>query len=235
MKLSLIFERLTNDTLTQLSIGGIEQGAVNLPSYPQLIVLTNGALLDLYTRFALMTRELTLQLQEGVVVYNLTSDFAESNTASSEPVKYIIDGTTVHKFTDNIISIDGVYDELGDEVPLNNLNHELSVFTPSPTELQVPYAVAENILSLIYKAAPDIISPAILEPADVEVPIPYHFLDAITAYVAWKLYTPISTGETNTGNIYHSNYLAAVKLISDTGALIKEVHTNQRFSNNGWV
>ena len=235
MKLSRIFERLTNDTLTQLSIGGIEQGAINLPSYPQFIVLTNGALLDLYTRFSLMTRELTLQMQEGIAVYNLTSDFAESNTASSEPVKYIIDATTIHKFTDNIISIETVFNELGVELPLNDLNNELSVFTPSATELQITSPNPDNMLSLIYKAAPDIISPAELDPANVEVPIPYHFLDAITAHIAWKIYTPMSTGETNTGNIYRANYLAAVKLIDDTGALIKEVHTNQRFHTNGWI
>ena len=150
-------------------------------------------------------------------------------------VKYIIDGTTVHKFTDNIINIDAVFNELGVELPLNDLSNAASVFTPSLTELQVPFVQAENMLSLIYKAAPDIISPAILEPASVEVPIPYHFLDAVTAYIAWKLYTPMSTGETNTGNIYRANYLAAVKLIDDTGALIKEVHTNQRFHTKGWI
>lgn len=235
MKLSLIFERLTHDTLTQLSVGGTAQGAVNLPDYPKLIVLTNGALLDLYTRFSLMTRELTLQMQEGVSVYNLTSDFAESNTGSLEPIKYIIDATTIHKFTDNIISIDAVFNELGVEVPLNNLNDENSVFTPSPTELQIPFTDPENMLSIIYKASPDIIDPASLDPANVDAPIPYHFLDAISAYVAWKLYTPMDTGETNTGSIYRANYMAAIKLIDDTGALIKEVHTNQRFTDNGWI
>jgi len=234
MRLSKIFEHLTHNTLANLSIGNDDIGEVSLDKYPKLITLVNAAMIDLYTRFALRTRDITVQLFDGKNIYPLTTDFAESNTESIE-TKYILDGTTVYKFNNDIISIDEIYNEIGGRVPLNDLNNNYSVMTPSPSVLQVPYANRENILAVIYRALPDDIDTGLLDPSEEEVEIPYHFLEALTSFVAWKMYTPIDGVENPKGMIHQGNYLNAIKMIEQTNTGIEDNFTNQRFEVNGWL
>jgi len=234
MRLSKIFEHLTHNTLSNLSIGHDEIGEVSPDKYPKLITLVNAGLIDLYTRFALRTRDITIQLSDGKNIYPLTIAFAESNTASIE-TKYILDATTFYKFTDDIISIDEVYNEIGQRVPLNESDNESSVFTPSPSVLQVPYTSRENVLSILYRALPDEIAVSVLDPSAEEVDLPYHFLEALTSFIAWKMYTPIDGAENPKGRIHQGNYLAAIQVIERTNTGIEDNFTNNRFEVNGWL
>lgn len=234
MLLSRIFEHLTHVTLSQLALSGSDIGQVDMDDYPQLITLTNSGMLDLYTRFPLRMRELPLQLQEGQTIYELHSDYSESS--GTIPPLYITDGTLLHPFTDNILTIDQVYDEIGDPLPLNDLNQPNSVFTPSNTTLQVPLANKENSLAIIYRALPDVIDITTQNPTSVDVDLPPQFLNAIASFIAWKLYTPMG-GEGNIAisNSFLADYLNQIKLIEDKGAVITDVYTNTRFEENRWV
>jgi len=234
MRLSKIFEHLTHNTLANLSIGNDDIGEVSPDKYPRLITLVNAGLIDLYTRFALRSRDITVQLSDGQNIYPLTSDFAESNLESVE-TKYILDATTVYKFTDNIISIDDIYNEIGQRIPLNDLHVDSSIFTPSPSVLQVPYANRENVIAVVYRALPDNIGIDILDPSIVEVELPYHFLEALTSFVAWKMYTPIDGAENPRGLVHQGNYLNAIGVIERTNTGIEDTFTNTRFEESGWL
>lgn len=234
MRLSKIFESLTHGTLAGLAIANTSIGEISPDNYPRLITLINAGLLDLYTQFNLRTRDITIQLWDGQSIYPLHSDYAESNTTSGY-TKHILDGTVVHPFNDNIIVIDEVYDEIGDRVPLNDLSQEFSVFTPSPHEIQVPYANRENILSLVYRATPDIIDTSLLDPSSEEVDLPYQYLQALTYFIAWQMHTPIDGADNPKGMLYQSNYLSAIRLLKDTGNTMRDNFTNQRFEANGWL
>ena len=234
MRLSKIFEHLTHNTLSNLSIGQDDIGGVSPDKYPKLITLVNAGMVDLYTQFALRTRDITLQLWDGQSIYPLTSDYAESNTESIE-TKHILDGTTVYKFTNDIIVVDEVYNEIGGRLPLNDLHSEFSVFTPSPTVLQVPYSNRENILAVVYRALPDEIDVGLLDPSEEEVDLPYHFIEALTSFIAWKMYTPSDGPENPKGRIHQGNYLAAIQVIKNTGTAIEDNFTNTRFEDNGWL
>jgi len=234
MRLSKIFEHLTHNTLSHLSIGSDDIGEISLDNYPKLITLVNAGMVELYTQFALRTRDLTLQLWDGQNIYPLTSDYAESNTESLE-TKHILDATTVYKFTDNIIVVDEVYNEIGGKVPLNDLHSDSSVFTPSPTVLQVPYTSRENILSIIYRALPDEIDTSLLDSSTEEVDLPYHFMEALTSFIAWKIYTPTDGADNPKGRIHQGNYLSALQVIKNTGTAIEDNFTNTRFGDNGWL
>lgn len=233
MRLSRIFEHLTHNTLANLAVGDAAIGEVSPDKYPKLITLVNAGLLDLYTRFPIRTRDLTLQLSDGQNIYPLLAIYAESDPAIE--TKYILDSTSVYKFTDNILSIDEVYNEIGESVPLNDAHNPDSVFTPSAAELQVPYVSRENMLSVIYRATPDIIGIDVVDPSNEEVDLPYHFMEAITSFIAWKMYTPIDGSENPKGIQYLSAYLAAIKIIKDTGTAIEDSFSNTRFGDNGWV
>jgi len=234
MRLSKIFEHLTHNTLSNLSIGHDEIGEVSPDKYPKLITLVNAGLIDLYTRFALRTRDITLQLSDTQNIYPLLSENAESN-ATVGPTKYILDATTYFKFTDNIISIDEVFNEIGQRVPLNDSERPSSVFTPSHAVLQVPSTNRENILAIVYRALPDEISIGTLDPSVEEVDLPFHFLEALTSFIAWKMYTPIDGAENPHGRIHQGNYLAAIQVIERTNTGIEDNFINNRFEDSGWL
>lgn len=234
MRLSKIFDHLTHISLANLSIGQDDIGEVSPDNYPKLITLVNAGLIDLYTRFALRTRDITIQLFDGKNIYPLTTDFAESNLESIE-TKHILDGTTVYPFTNDIISIDAVYNELGGTIPLNDLTQESSVFTPSSSVLQVPYSSRENVIIVVYRALPDAISTGLLDPSTEEVELPYHFIEALTSFIAWKMYTPLDSADSPQGKIHQGNYLSAITVIERTNTSIEDNFTNQRFEVNGWL
>jgi len=66
MRLSKIFEHLTHNTLSNLSIGQDEIGEVSPDNYPKLITLVNAGMVDLYTRFALRTRVTKILLRQNI-------------------------------------------------------------------------------------------------------------------------------------------------------------------------
>jgi len=109
------------------------------------------------------------------------------------------------------------------------------VFTPAPSVLQVPYSNRENILAVLYRALPDEIDIGILDPSQEEVEIPYHFLEALTSFIAWKMYTPIDSVENPKGMLHQGNYLNAIGVIERTNTGIEDNFTNQRFEVNGWL
>lgn len=234
MRLSKIFEHLTHNTLANLAIGNDDIGEVSPDKYPRLITLVNAGLIDLYTRFALRSRDITVQLNDGQNIYPLTSAYAESDQISME-TKYILDATTFYKFTDNIISIDDIYNEAGQRIPLNDFHVDSSIFTPSPSVIQVPYTNRENIIAIVYRALPDDIGIDILDPSIVEVELPYHFLEALTSFVAWKMYTPIDGAENPRGLVHQSNYISAIGVIERTNTGIDDNFTNTRFEESGWL
>lgn len=239
MLLSKIFNSLTHGELSEIKIGGADTHGIIANDYPRIINIINMGLVELYTRFPLNTREITLQLYEQITIYNLTSDYAESNIISTQPIKYILDADPVSNFTDDILLIKHVYEETGNEFPLNDLDAELSVFTPTPTTLQVifPSNGDENTISIIYRAAPVDIPLTITDPDSVEVQLPIQYLEALTSYVAYKIINPRSNGAEGAGEFtgYNAKFESIVQNIKTLGIVNLDNTQNQKLEKNGWL
>jgi len=236
MLLSKILDTLTYGELSQLAIGGLTTGGIQSNDYPQMLSAINMAMLEIYKRFDIKSSELTLQLSNDISVYNLTTDHAESNTAATGE-QYILDGDTVEKFTDNILLITHVYQENGDELALNDLDRDDSVYTPTDTTIQVPYPDDENILAIIYRAIPDDIDvEGMAHPDSVVVNLPYQYLAALTAYTAYRIFSGMPNGE---GFVDAKNQLTlfegACNLLEHKGVIMKEQNANTKFEDGGWV
>jgi hypothetical protein len=233
MQLSELFDYLVYGELSRIKIG--DKGSINSDDYPMIVTNINLAMIALHKRFPLLYREVNIDLRNEITVYNLHSDYAQSNQSSSQPIKYIIDGTAAKPFSDDIILITNVYDELGEELPLNDLDEETSVFTPSSTMLQVPEAYDENSLSIIYQAKPDKIDYDILtDPSEVDVPIPPQFIEALTSYVAWRIFAPMDTNQGSEANTFYAKYEQECQLAKELGILNTDSTKNLRFGESGW-
>lgn len=234
MYLSEFFDQLTYGELAGLAIGGIDSGGIQPANYPRIINNINSGLIELYTLFPLKASEIFIQLYEHISLYVLHSDYAETNVASTKPYKYILDSTDF-PFTNDLLVIDNVFSESGDEYPLNESDEDFSVFTPSYNTLQVPFSADENTISVVYRAAPILLPTTGVTPTTIDVPIPYSLLSCLVAYVLHKIHSSIGSGEGNQAGIYYNKYKELVAIARNEGMLNTDTNLNRRLNNAGWV
>ena len=67
-----IFEQLTVGELSNLALGGGDNGAVKVADYPKVLAHINLGLLNLYTRFHLKNGYTTIKLVPQVYQYHLS-------------------------------------------------------------------------------------------------------------------------------------------------------------------
>lgn len=236
MQLADIFEQLTYGELKQFSIGGFEQGGIQPENYPEVITHINMGMTALYAKFPIYEREVGIQQQEGNTLYELDSKYSVSAADPTVLNPYIID--TVEKpFLDDVMRIYEAYDELGEPLPLNDLDDDTSLFTPSYDSIQIPYPVATNMIFIVYRASHVNIPLDITDPSTVEVELPIVLQEALLSYVASRVHGS-KTGDT--GMQESLNLLAKYERICDIVEeknLLRNANsrTSTRLEDNGWV
>lgn len=234
MFLSEIFDTLTYGELAQLSLGSPEYGKVTPANYPKLITNINSGLIELYKRFSLSTKDVNIDLYEHINAYTLNTEFLESNAESTQPYKYLSD-SSFKPFTNDILLIEAVFNEAGDEYPINESEEEYSVFTPAYNVIQVPFAQTGNTISATYRAAPEKIPTIIDDPATTQVPLPDTFLECIVAYVVSKIHASGPAGENNQAGMYWNKFVTACELIKTEGLVQTDNALNRKLDTAGWV
>ena len=234
MLLSEIFDYLTYGELAELSLGGLREGGIDPMDYPRIIANINLALIELYTEFPIRTAEINLQLYENIKLYTLHNNFAQSNTNSTEAIKYINDSASSPFFND-ILVVDSVLNSEGTEYPINLPKEELSVFTPTYNTIKVPFSVDNTTLDILYRASPDLLVTKGVPPETVDVPIPYNLLSCLIAFTLHKIHSSIGSGEGNEAGMYFNKYRDAVALAKHIGSATVETSTNTKLDTRGWV
>lgn len=235
MKLSELFNYLTYGELANLKIGGKDEGGI-YPTYSKEVVsfITQG-LTDLHTRFNLKQGECIIQLMEEVTRYRLSSEHALSNTDSTEYYKYI-DDLGQYPFLDDIIRIDQVYNEVGQELMFNDEDPSCTVFTPQYNVLQVTNPEDTNAIGVLYKAdhSPIVIKDA--NPATVDIDIPSSLINPLCLYVAALAHNAVGTPESiNAGFAKLQQYEAACLGVDIRGTINGNNYQDNRYESNGWV
>lgn len=239
MYLSEVFDFLSFGELAHLSIGGGDKSQIGIEiiDYPKVITNINMGLIELHKRFVIKESELTLQLYNQITTYYLKSEYAASNTTSTQTYKYILDATQAVPFQDDIMVLTHVFDELGDEFLLNDIDDTTSLYTPTQNTLQVPFPSDDQTLLITYRASPSRIDYAGLEdPSTEEIDLPDQFFEPLCAYVAYRMLAGMNIGEVNAqANFYHQKFEAACQLIQNQGMYVANTAANSRFGENGWL
>ena len=248
MKLNEIFEQLTYGELSQLNIGGGEEGQINEANYPKILAHINLGLTALYKRFDLKEGYIRLQLIPGLVNYQINSKFAASNRRSREPVKYLQD-TEDNPFVDNVNKIEKVTTDFGFELDLNNDSDLYSVHTPTMKSIRIPQLIADQSpdlpdelktlgLDLVYRAGHTniVIGNGFFDPARVDVDLPDSHLEALLYYVASRVHNPIGmTNEFNAGNNYAAKYEQSCQQLEILNLQVDQGSQSTALTRNGWV
>jgi len=236
MRLSEVFDYLSQGELAHLDLGGNTSGDIDTDNYTKVITNLNLALAELHKRFPVKVRELVLRQQDHIAEYNLNAKHAVTNPYGTDDSQYpkYIDDSAYSPFTDDILIIEAVFNELGEEVPLNDENKIWSVFTTSPTTLAIPYPDSNNALFIQYRAAPVKIPTTVVDPSTVEIDLPVQYAEALLNYVAHRIFSSMNMNSPEATN-YYSKFEASCKMLENTGMTQRSNPTNMRLENNGWL
>lgn len=248
MKLSEIFAQMSSGELSQLSIGGNEQGVLDEKNWHQILNHVNVGLTALYRRFFLKEGRVKLRLIADRTIYPLHSDYSVLSTKNPGIVKHILDETAA-RFQDDILKIERVLTDSGVELSLNDLSDEYSLFTPSMFTLRVPEKIVkqgndlperyktEN-LELVYRANhPQIVVPlGYFDPERFEVELPPSHLQALLFYVASRIHNPIGiANEFHAGNSWYARYEQECQDLENKGVQVDRDSQPDRLRAKGFV
>ncbi len=230
MTLQDIYDSLQSGELSQHPLFCDGLGVEN---YPVINRAINDALVNLYGRFPLKTRQLTLVMSEVITQYYFKKEYAVTDSTEGYP-KYI-DDTPAFPFTGDLSKVIAVSDEGGCNIPMNDGSTCYSVFTTTNESLMITNPVEGEALFVTYLARHPSITGDSKPTTELELPI--GLVPALCAYVGYKLYS----GKTDQVGVAKSNSLLAqfeglcsqqdmFGLTNRDDGTISPV-----FSNRGWV
>ena len=247
MKLSEIFTQLTSGELSQLNIGGSEQGMIDSSNYSAMVSHLNLGLTALYKRFFIKEGRLRVQVVPGRLTYPLTDAYAVSNVDSLEPSKYLLDSIS-DPFLSDILKIERVYSGSGEEFSLNDEADFYSVYTPTHTTLRLPAALVNGSpdlpkvyqgspIEVVYRANhPKLEYTEDFDPDLVELELPVSYLEALLYFIASRVHNPIGmVNEFNAGNNWAAKYENECQRIELSNIRIDPLSSNIKLHRNGWV
>ena len=234
MFLSDIFEQLTQGELSQLYVGKVDEQGIQVCDYPKIVPHVNLAVTELHKRFLLKSGEVVVQQYDQIQRYYLKSKYAQTNLESDEPIKYIMD-SPYQPFEDDVLRIEKVINELGEELFINDQTEYWTINTPSFNSIQVPYPEKENQMIITYRAnAPKILIPNLV-PEEQEVDIPSYLLEPLLFYVGSRAFGSMNSDNNAEGNNYVAKFEKSCLKISELGLDNEDNTANVRLDSAGWV
>ena len=237
MTLGDIFEQLTMGELSQISIGGGEQGEINEANYKRIIPHVNLALTALYKRFHLKEGRIRVLLIPERSVYPLVGKHAFATRRSTETDRFILDSVT-SPFPDDLLKIERVITQDGTELGLNDESDMHGAFTPTFDVLRLPVHPEGQVITVVYRAKHNPIKMTIgyFDAERVELDLPDTFMEPLLYYIASRVNNPIGmTDEFHAGNSYAAKYEKSCQEIEQRGLQIDTVSQGNSFSRRGWV
>ena len=188
-----------NDFIEQICLGELsnlylgEQGQVELSPMRRrkIIAYVNQGLKALCSRFQLVKKEVIIRGMDHVALYPIRKE--HSMTHGTSKVKFI-DDRYCDPFNGDLIKILDVRNEIGLSFPLNDINRNDSLFTPSWDTLQITHPVLGQGYFVIYQALAPVLS---LEDGGCQdFNLPPMLEEALVAFVAGKVYAHMN-GDAN--------------------------------------
>ena len=220
MQLRTVLEQLAFGEFSQLSLVNQTTGQIPEAKYPSVVAHINLGLTDLFKRFKLKEGRTPLVLVPNQLLYRSK--------------------------TPDLFKIEQVFTDQGKELPLNKLDDEYSLHTPSMTSLRVPASIVNQApdlpeeyrakqLEVVYRANHCAIDASNID-LEQELELPLSHLWALLLFVASRVHNPIGLGqEFNAGNTYAAKYEAECQRLALDGMQVEATSESTRFERNGWV
>jgi len=234
MNVAELFRVLSVGEFSNLSIGLEGAGGIEESRKPKIIVAANEALLRLHSRFVLIEKDVMIEMEDHITNYHLLRKFTESNY-DPEQVRYpYIKDLGREPFEEDVIKILAVYNSFGELMPLNDDGKGNSLFTPQPMVLQVPRPCGGAALSVLYQARHPKLTD---DDEDQEIILPETLHGALTAFIAYKVFSQMGTQDSMVKAQEHQQmYEAVCKEVEGMDLVSSSISTTTtRFEQRGWA
>lgn len=235
MELEELYSQLSYGELSNLAVSNNGSGEIVEEKKPQIVGYANEALLRLHTRFVLKQNDLILEMRPNTTFYHLLSRYAEQSWDSASEIEYpYIRDLVREKFEEDVLRVLSVYDNNGNERPLDDRERYDSVFMPQANTLQNPSPKVGEFLNLLYQAKHKklIIGDATANTID----LPEVLQEAFKAYIAFKVTGAMNTNEMQAVSQGHFQmYEMICQEAVDRDILgSTQTSTNVKFRKRGW-
>lgn len=224
-----------SDAFTELAYGELHGNALAMngeiveKDFYKVMHFLQMGLTALYTRFPLLTKDLTVIQQSWLTQYPLRKEHAVTDPTPG--VKFILD-SRLDPFLGDVLRIEEVVDEEGDVLELNSTDYDKVALTPAMDVLEIPNPSATNALFVTYRA-----NHPLLETLDSEIKLPIQYLGALYAYVGARAYA---------GSVAQEHIGKSAELTSKYEQICKQMDLlgmtntdtlsiNMKPKNGGWV
>ena len=231
----MTLQDILNDlTYGELSSHGMcMDGRIEDVDKPKVISAINAGLLDLYTMFPLLTKELTIIQYSFITQYHLDVKYARTNKESAERFKYIYDSKFEPFIGDNL-RIEEAFNEVGDQLLLNSNNVCLVGMTPDMNTLEIPNPVNTNAMFVTYRARHPTVT---IDTVDLDGSFPHHFRNALLAFVGSRVYSGGTSQEqvAKSQELLQKYEMYKTQLDYTGMGNLTENHLNCKPMHGGWI
>ncbi len=203
MKVIDIIDGLMSSELSNTSLSALD----SIDRNAKILLWINQALKDINLRVPIIQKDF---------IYELVDDSIDNGLTYSVPSDF-----------QGLLS---AWNELGKPVPINDSTDPLSIFTPDPFKILIPYSKQGAKLSIIYQAnVPKLTS------VDDELPVGQHFETIIGFYVVTKALAGLETQGKPVNLSYEQKYEKALSLLVTSGMYNPEpIQNATHFERGGW-
>lgn len=236
MKLKDFLDDLNVVFLSGINLGRNSSAGLTTNNYPEAIRILNMCLARLRTSFPENKhKEVFIDLQDGINFYTLDPKYAQSNTESTEPVKYIADSAE-NPFNYSVLNIISVYNEVGQEIPLNEAHKDDSIFLSDFKTLQVLNPVTGNTIDVVYQAGAQKLLTSGEGYLEQEIDFPDFAEYLLKLDVLTHLLQNRKTQNSeNEANKYMGMYQMEFRRLLDNGYRMPNSTHSNKFRDRGWV
>lgn len=151
---------MTIEGLITIAKSSVLKGVAVKKDTESIIGFINLGLIELYKRFPLEVKEHIIALESGVTTYTMPSDFMWAISAYDE------------------VPADSAADYI--LVPINVEDNPYSINSVSWNKFQVPLTTSGSFISMIYAAAPDVVTAV-----EDTLPVPPQLVEALLLYIGY--------------------------------------------------
>lgn len=232
MILSDLLQNLSFGELQNLAIGGDGSGAIPAAHQPRLISLANQSLKALFTKFNLLEKEVIVAAQDDITIYYLQKAHAVTD-ATAGVTKYLTDSASA-PFLGDVAKVLTVYNEAGEDLPIDDPEDTKSVFLPAYDVLQIPQPVTGNSYFVMFQAQHPLLSMADLTQ---NIMLPYALEPALQAHIAFRIFSGMN-GQEHAAKA-QEQYQLYQKICQDAEdkdlTTTSQSQRNDRFDLRGWI
>lgn len=207
MRLQEIVDILKSTELKQIVVGEDDV---------QVISLLNLALIDVYAKFNILEEEQIITCVAGKTRYTLQDN--------SQAVKQV--------YFRNLNTNPPNGEDAYQEVPINDINCDESVFTPQPYILHIPNPTEGREYSVIQTVTPPFITTDNI--AKVDFNIPPQLLEPLVNYVGYRAYKSMNGDEQSEIGSHYRAYTRSVQDVLKRGLVHYTILTNTKTTDRGF-